>query len=87
MNIVKSRIVKMGNSQGVRIPKVLLEQSGVGEHVELEVQPGQIIIRAAQHPRQGWDEQFRLMAEQGDDRLLDGDMPSLTEWDEEEWEW
>ncbi|MGB0389699.1 MAG: AbrB/MazE/SpoVT family DNA-binding domain-containing protein [Ardenticatenaceae bacterium] len=87
MSIVNTRIVKIGNSQGIRIPKVLLEQSGLGEHVGLEVQPGQIIIRAAQHPRQGWEEQFRLMAEQGDDRLLDGETLSLTKWEEEEWEW
>ena len=87
MSIVRTRIVKIGNSQGIRIPKVLLEQSGLGEHVELEVQAGQIIVRVGKHPRQGWDEQFRLMAEQGDDQLLDGDGASLSQWDEEEWEW
>lgn len=87
MSMVKARIVKIGNSQGIRIPKVLLEQSGLGEHVGLEVQPGQIIIRPAEHARQGWEQQFRLMAERGDDRLLDGDRATLSNWDEEEWEW
>ena len=38
-------------------------------------------------PRQGWEEHYRRMAENGDDALLDGDIPSLTEWDETEWEW
>ena len=37
-------------------------------------------------PRQGWEEQYQRMAENGDDALLDADV-SLTEWDETEWEW
>ncbi|MBJ6800324.1 hypothetical protein [Geomonas propionica] len=38
------------------------------------------IVRA----REGWEEKFRLMAEQGDDNLLDEDFVQ-TKWDEEEW--
>ncbi|MCW5850496.1 MAG: AbrB/MazE/SpoVT family DNA-binding domain-containing protein [Anaerolineae bacterium] len=83
---VETRIVKIGNSQGIRIPKWLLEQSGLGEKVILEVQGNQIVIRRAKHPREGWAEQAKMMAEQGEDELL---LPeySLTTWDEEEWEW
>ena len=47
---MKTRIVRIGNSQGVRIPKPLLEQSGLTGEVELEVQDRQIIIRASVHP-------------------------------------
>lgn len=84
---MKARIVRIGNSQGIRIPKPLLEQSGLGEEVELEVQHHQIIIRSAERPRQGWEAAFRSMAEHGDDALLDPDVVSSSEWDEEEWEW
>lgn len=84
---MKTRIIKIGNSQGVRIPKLYLEQSGLGEEVQLEVADGQIIIRSTQHPRQDWAESFRLMAEQGDDRLLDSDSTHQTRWDETEWQW
>ena len=38
-------------------------------------------------PRQGWEEQYQRMAENGDDALLPGDIPSMTKWDETEWEW
>ena len=38
-------------------------------------------------PRAGWEAAFKEMAERGDDKLLDGDLPSLTSWDEEEWNW
>lgn len=83
---MKTRIVKIGNSQGIRIPKPLLEQSGLGEEVELEVQPHQIVIRATKRPREGWNEAFRAMAIRGDDSLLDPDVIE-TSWDDEEWEW
>jgi antitoxin MazE len=84
---MKTRIIKIGNSQGIRIPKVLLEQSGLGEEVDLEVQDAQIVIRAADHPRRGWDEAFHAMAEQDDDQLLDGDLTGQTDWDKDDWQW
>lgn len=37
--------------------------------------------------RDGWEEQFELMAKRGDDPLLDAEAPSLSRWDVEEWEW
>ena len=83
-----TKIVKIGNSQGIRIPKILLEQSGLQDEVELEARDNQLIIRAKQQPRHGWAEAFRQMAEAGDDQLLDGEAPqSQSEWDNEEWEW
>ncbi len=85
--VVKTRIVQVGNSRGIRIPKLLLDQVGLGEEVELAVQRDHLVIRPLRRPRQGWDEQFRIMAERGDDRLLDEPTPSPTQWDEDEWEW
>ncbi|MBI5968602.1 MAG: AbrB/MazE/SpoVT family DNA-binding domain-containing protein [Deltaproteobacteria bacterium] len=67
--VIKTRIIKIGNSQGIRIPKLLREQIHLGEEAEIEIQKNQIVIRPTQHPRQGWEEQFRAMAEHGDDRL------------------
>lgn len=85
--VVKTRIVKIGNSQGIRIPKVLLEQVNFGEDVELTVQEDRIVIRPAFPVRHRWEEAFQAMAEGGDDTLLNGDELLLTAWDEEEWEW
>ena len=84
---MKTRIIKIGNAQGVRIPKALLEQSGLGTEVELEVQDAQIGIRSAQQPRQGWEEAFRAMARHQDDRLLDPNLTGQTRWNEDEWQW
>ena len=84
---MRTNIIRIGNSQGVRIPKILLEQSRLGTEVELEVENDMILIRSASHPREGWGEKFRLMAESADDRMIDEDLSGLTEWDEDEWEW
>ncbi len=84
---VKTRIVRIGNSQGIRIPKPIIEQLGFSEEVELEILPDQLVIRSAHAPRFGWDQQFKAMAEASDDQLLDDEVVSLTAWDEGEWEW
>jgi antitoxin MazE len=82
---VRSKVVKIGNSRGIRIPRSLLEQAGLTEEVELSVQGDKLIIQSAHMPRQGWEAQFLEMAEAVDDRLLDETIP--TRWEEEEWEW
>lgn len=82
---IRTRIIKIGNSQGIRIPKILLEQSGIGEEVEIEVQESGLVIRAVSQPRIGWNEAFVRMAQQQDDVLLDN-IPS-TDWENLEWEW
>ncbi len=57
--ITRTRIVKIGNSQGIRIPKLMLEQLGLEREVELVMQADVLLIRAARHPRQGWEEKFK----------------------------
>ncbi|UFS69778.1 AbrB/MazE/SpoVT family DNA-binding domain-containing protein [Geomonas sp. RF6] len=84
---MRASIIRIGNSQGIRIPKLLLEQTRLGSEVELEVEDDKIVIRPVSRPRQGWLEKFKLMAEQGDDRLLDPGAGEETEWDKDEWEW
>lgn len=82
---IRTRIVKIGNSQGIRIPKLLLEQSGIHTEVEIEVHGDHLTIRTAPRLRSGWDEAFALMAKQNDDVLLD--KVNITVWDRVEWDW
>jgi antitoxin MazE len=84
---MRARVVKIGNSQGIRIPKSLLEQTGIMNDVELEVEKNQIIIRPISNPRTGWDNAFKAMADRGDDALINGDDTISHSWDEEEWQW
>jgi antitoxin MazE len=73
---MKARIIRIGNSRGVRIPKALLEQTHMTEDVQIEAQAGEIVIRSARPPRGGWEEGFRRMAQSGDDQLLDDARPT-----------
>ena len=81
---MRASIIKIGNSQGVRIPKPIIEQCGFNNEVELEVQNHELVIKAMKHPRQNWESAFMTMAANRDDKLLDA---TTTKWDEEEWEW
>ena len=84
---MKTRIVKIGNSQGIRIPKPLLEQTGLHGEVEMDAANNALVIRPARRARAGWAAAFQEMASRGDDVLLDDVAPSLTQWDEDQWEW
>lgn len=84
---MKTRIVAIGNSQGIRIPKPLLEQTGLSGEVEISAEDGALVIRPARRARDGWAAAFQEMARRGDDALLDDTPPSLSDWDEGEWEW
>jgi antitoxin MazE len=64
-------IRKMGNSQGVLIPKPVLAQVGLGASADLQVRDGVIEIRPVRrNPREGWAEDARRLAQQGDDALV-----------------
>ena len=84
---MRAKIVRIGNSQGVRIPKLLLERSGLGGEVEIEAHENQIILRPVRQPREGWGDAFQAMAEAGDDELVDGEEFVGTSFDEDEWSW
>lgn len=84
--VIRTRLVKIGNSQGVRIPKVLLDQLQMTAMIELEVRDDHLIVRASRSPRAGWATAFQQMAAQGDDQLLDAHA-GPTAWEENEWEW
>jgi antitoxin MazE len=68
---MKSRIVQIGNSRGVRLPKLLLQEAQLIDEVELEAEPGRIVIRSGSRPRAGWAAAARKMRERDEDRLLD----------------
>jgi len=86
-NAIKTRIIKIGNSRGIRIPKVLLAQAKLGDEIEMEIKGDNLIIHSLQNPRKGWDEQFVEMARRCDDRLLDSEAAIPSSWDKDEWEW
>ena len=83
--IARTRIVRIGNSRGIRVPKGLLEQAQLPEEVELQAEHGRLVVRAAQGPRTGWAAAAKAMHAQSDDQLLD--VPTRTRFDEKDWQW
>jgi antitoxin MazE len=81
---VKTRLVRIGNSRGLRLAKPLIEQMGFEDEVEMRAEDGALVIRAARPLRTGWAEAAALLAAT-DDRLRDEALP--TRFDVEEWEW
>jgi len=84
---VKTAIVRIGNSRGIRIPKPLLEQYRLRDEVEMEIREDGLLIRGVAEPRSGWDDAFRRMRERNDDTLVDEGSSAATRWDVTEWEW
>jgi antitoxin MazE len=83
---MKTKLVRIGNSRGIRIPKPLIEQLGFKTQVELLIEENQLIIRLERRLREGWGESFRLGGPpENQELLLEGIAPSR--FDEEEWEW
>ena len=82
---MRARLIRIGNSRGVRLPKPLIEEAGLTEDVELRVSDGAIVISSRKRPREGWAEAAAAAHARGDDRMLDE--PTPTRFDEEEWEW
>ena len=82
---MKTQLVRIGNSRGVRLPKAVIEQAALTEELELEVRGATVIIKASRAPRAGWAEAARSLHAEGGDALLDPTPPTL--FDETEWRW
>jgi antitoxin MazE len=67
-------LIKIGNSKGILLSKTLIERYGFGEKIEILMNQDHLELRPLSLPRQGWDEAFKQMHEQGDDKLLDDDV-------------
>lgn len=85
---MKTKIIRIGNSQGVRIPKPLIEESGITEEIEMILRDNEIVLRSAKTIRKDWETSFEKMAEKDDDVILDQEeIEKPSDWDETEWTW
>ncbi len=81
----RTKLIKIGNSRGIRIPKAVAEHLHLADDIEIVIKEDHLEIRPGRKPRDGWADAFRTMVERGDDRLVD--IPAPTVWDKEEWDW
>ncbi|MBI4823106.1 MAG: AbrB/MazE/SpoVT family DNA-binding domain-containing protein [Nitrospirae bacterium] len=68
---MKTNIVPVGNSRGIRIPKVMLKECNIEDKVEMEREGRRLIIMPVRsYPRQGWEKAFSRMHKKREDALL-----------------
>jgi antitoxin MazE len=82
---MKTSLIAIGNSRGVRIPKPFIEKCGLEGELEIDIADGAVLIRSQRRARAGWAKAFEGMAREGDDKLPE--LTTATRWDKEEWEW
>ena len=82
-------LIKIGNSQGIRIPKPLVEQAQLeNRELSLEVTQYGQLSKPSKQPRQDWQEKIRLSLEKnGQSEKLDDDWLDAKLTEENDWEW
>lgn len=76
-------LVPIGNSRGIRLPKIILERLSVKNKMEMEVtEKGIMLSPIKESPREGWKQAFCDMHQNGEDILEE--MPDSGDF---EWEW
>ena len=87
---MRTKLVAIGNSKGVRLPRAILQQAGLEDSVTLRVEEGEVIIAPARRkrkPRAGWANAIAAeIAKNGPLQPIDPDWESLANtWDDEGW--
>ncbi|PTB22454.1 AbrB/MazE/SpoVT family DNA-binding domain-containing protein [Trinickia symbiotica] len=82
---MKTTIRRMGNSQGILIPKPILVQLGFEHEVEMEIEGDALVIRRPRKKaREGWADASKRLAAAGDDALVMGEFGNS---EDAEWSW
>ena len=71
---MQAKIIKIGNSKGLRLSKTILDKYEIKDMVELVLEADHLVLKAIPNQREGWEEAFRLMHKNGDDVLLIDDV-------------
>ena len=84
---MKAKIIKIGNSKGIRLPNEIIKKYNLDQEVTLELKEDSIILKPVEvDPRAGWEEKYKKM----DHTLTQEDkdwMAFENEFDEEDWTW
>ncbi len=81
---MKTKIIRIGNSQGIRIPKPVLEEAGLADEVEVRITESGLVLEPLVSARSGWEAAARDLAAKERDST---DVFLSTDFDETDWEW
>ena len=83
-----AHIIKIGNSQGIRIPKVLIEQAHLeGKNLNFQVIKDGLLVSPSKQPRAGWIEAIETSLKNEDREPIDKEWLEAPLVSESEWEW
>ncbi len=71
---MQAKLIRIGNSQGVRLPKAVVEQAGLTDKLDIQVSGDAVIIRSTKQPRENWDSAAEVCHQSGEDQLRDWDV-------------
>jgi antitoxin MazE len=83
---MKTKLISIGNSKGVRIPSAVIKECGLRDELELRVENGAVVLSPARGVREGWSAAFERMAAARDDEQVVPDSFE-NDFDLEEWTW
>jgi antitoxin MazE len=75
-------VVKIGNSKGILLSKTVIDKYKIKDKVDVSLEKGQIVIKAMHESRKGWENAFKAMHKNGDDKLLMNDVFENEKFDE-----
>ncbi len=81
-------LIRIGNSQGVRIPKAIIEQAHLSDkELEFKILDEGLLIQPLKAPRQDWKKQFEKIQSYDILDHVDKDWLDAPLNEDEEWEW
>lgn len=78
---MRTRLIRIGDARGVRLPQSVIEKAQLDDELEVEVVGGAVVIRGTHGPRDGWSEAAGTCAAAEDDRFEDWDVLTDESWD------
>ena len=80
---MRTKLIKIGNSKGVRITSNIIKECELGNEIEIKVLDKKVIIEAIREPRSNWNNNFEKMHKNKEDVLIN---ESSNDFDKD-WEW
>ena len=83
---MKVKLINIGNSKGLRLPKTIIQQYKIGEDLQIELQEDGILLKPLTKPRTGWSEQFETAVKPIEKQEKNW-IEARNRFDKEEWTW
>jgi antitoxin component of MazEF toxin-antitoxin module len=82
---MRLKVIRSGSSRAIRTPRTLKKRLGLGDVVDVKVNPESLVLAPRQEPRRDWKKSFAAACPAKDEMLLERLPPNA--FDAEEWTW